>query len=176
MIVLVPVAALHLVHFLEDFLGRSFLVRAVGPEQPRVCQARNDRVLRRCEDFFLGVDQLLEPRVGGKRGQLRQVARGDPEILVNDLAGEADLDVGRRNGILEFLLEQGLQLPAAQLDRRVVDACVRVATAQRFRVIDTHHVRPVLAIPDLEHTDTLALDVDGLVADPDRRLDVFVGE
>ena len=95
---------------------------------------------------------------------------------MDDLAREAELDVAGRYRVAELPLEQLHELPPAHLYGGVVDALVRVAASQGFVEVDAHHVGAVLAVADLEDADARAVEGYGLVAQPDRRLDVLVGQ
>ena len=57
-----------------------------------------------------------------------------------------------------------------------IRARVGIATAQCLRMVDAHHVRPVLAVADLMDANAPTIHPDRLVTDPDRRLDELVGE
>ena len=95
---------------------------------------------------------------------------------MNDLTGEADFNITCRHRVSKFAFEKLRELPSTHLHHALFRACVRVAPAKFFRVVDAHHVRFVLAVGNFEYTDPFPVDRYRLVANAKRGFDIFVGD
>ncbi len=131
--------------FLQQFFGAAVLVRRVRSIQAGVRESRHHCRRTGIREFVAGIEHLLEFPGRDRRRHFRQVRRGERQVFVDDVAGEADFHALMGNGLAELLLEHLLQLPTPQLDDAGVVLQVGIAAAQRLGVVDAHHVRLVPA-------------------------------